>query len=394
MSKKKTSEKKKPDDMVDDMHIDIIEQSKINDSYNNYLILSLVGGGINNIVLNTIRRVIIELVPTYAYEKNDIIITKNNSIFDNDYVRIRISQMPIFNIENKFDTIKRVPELEYEANVSMFEKKIEDLTIIQQKEDTIKAEKSQNFTMSIDAHNTSNEILNLMTDHPSVKFYYNAKIFESPYKKPLLIIKLKPGEDFVCTATSTLNIGLHGPNFMPNSVCVFGEPTADKQYYMFNIESLKQLTEKELMIRSCAIIDDKLNHFLNIIPSKIIEYKIDNTGDQYNLEDKQNDDTKDSTDSDSITRETSENVLEIHHIKGVIEIENESHTFGNLLTRFIQDHPAILYAAYKIDHPLIKKLSIGYKTDGTDIVTVIKESINDAKNVFAKIRKHLEMLSD
>lgn len=376
-----------------DLQIKVLEYRKIDDTYYNYLILSLTGKDINNVILNTLRRVIIELIPIYAFDPMDITITKNTSIFDNDIMRNRISYMPIFGIDNDINTLKRAAELEYEANISTFEQKIEDLNVIQQKEIEIKAEKSQNFTMTINAHNTLNNIMNVTTDDPSVKFYYKSKIFESPYKRPLLIIKLKPGEQFICTAVSTLNISMKKKNcnYMPNAVCVFGEPNEKRPYYIFNIESLKQLSEKELIIRACMIIDEKLDHFLKIIPTKILEYKSENIMDEYNLETIK-DDQKSKESKESNINELSENALEIHHTKGIIEIENETHTFANLITRYIQDHPAINFAGYRIDHPLIKKISIGYKTDGTDIITIMNEAITDAKNIFKRIKTQLEKI--
>lgn len=390
MSKVKSSAKTTPkkSNIIDNIVIKVDEYEKIDDSYNNYLKLSISGTAINNVVLNTLRRTIIELVPTYAFDKKDIDITKNTSIYNNDYMRLRLCHFPIFGIDNNRDTIKRYSDLEYDANISMFEKKIEDLTILQQKEDAERAEKSQNFIMSVNMKNTTNDVLNVTTDDQFVKFYYKARLIESPYRQKLLIIKLKPGEEFRCTATSTLNIGLKSANFMPNAVCVFSEPEQNSDVYKFNIESLKQISEKEILIRGCLIVENKLNHFLEIITNKIIEYKSEKLSDGYNLTD---------SDSESITesaiRNTYDEVLEQHHIKGMINIENESHTFGNLLSRFLQDHPAILFAGYKIDHLLVKELTIGYKTDGSDIVTILNEIVEKATNVFKHIREALEKLN-
>lgn len=372
----------------------IIEEVKNNDTYNNYLTLGIKGSKTNNVIFNTLRRVIMELIPIYAFDKKDIDITKNTSIYNNDYMRLRLYQFPIFNIENDIKTIERSAELEYEVNLSTFEKQVEDLNIIEEKEKLMKAEKSQNFIMSINVKNTSSQIYNVTTDDENVKFYYKGKIAESPYKKPLLIIKLKPGEEFRCTSTSTLNIGLKGANYLPNSVCVFSEPDTDSNNeYTFTLESLKQLTEKEIIIRACLIIDLKLNNFLDVISNKISEYKSDKVQDEYNLDNsKSSSDTESDTLTESAIRNSSDIVLEQHRIKGIIKIENESHTFGNILTNFLQNHNAILFAGYNIDHLLIKELTIGYKTDGTDIIEIFKDIILDAKNIFNSIKEEVEAL--
>jgi DNA-directed RNA polymerase subunit L len=360
--------------------------------------------------MNTLRRTIMELIPIYAFDKNDIDITKNTSIYNNDYMRIRLCQFPVIGILNNYDTINRSAELEYEANISTFEKKVEDLSILEQKELIEKTEKSKNFTMYVNIKNTTNEILNVTTDELYTKFYYNAEIIESPYKQKLLIIKLKPGEEFRCTTISTLNIGLKGSHYMPNSVCTFSEPIFESNKsdsesdseskteiktnleYKFNLESLKQISEKEIIIRACAIIDIKLNNFLNILTKKIIEYKSELYCDDFNLDNKIVSLTESDTITDSAIRNTSDDVLEQHRIKGIIKIENESHTFGNLLTRYIQDHPSILFAGYKINHLLIKELTIGYKTDGVDIVNILNDIIAQIKTIYAEIKLQIEEL--
>ena len=358
-----------------------MEQSKINDTYNNFLVLSLSSSKLNNVIINTMRRVIMELVPTYSYDKKDIDITKNTSIYNNDYMRLRLSHFPIIGIENDQKTIERSAELEYNANISTFEK----------------AEKSQNLIMYANAKNTTSDILCLTTADQTIKFYYKGKIIESPYATPLLIVKLKPGEEFICTCTSSLNIGLKGPNYMPVAVCAFAEPSDTEPYYKLNLESLKQLSEKEIIIRACMIIDLKLANFLDVFTSKITEYQSEKVVDDYNLETLAvglNNSSESEDTTDSAVRNSSDNVLEEHRIKGIIKIENESHTFGNLLSRYIQDHPAIIFGGYKIDHLLVKELTLGYKTDGTDIVRILNDIIEETRNIYSDIRTKLEKLAN
>jgi DNA-directed RNA polymerase subunit L len=380
-----------------DIQIRVVEHSKINDSYNNYLMLGIKGSGINNVIMNTLRRVIMELVPTYGFDKKDINITKNTSIYNNDYMRLRLSHFPVIGIQNDFETINRSGELEYEANISTFEKKIEDLNEIEKRETAEKLEKSQNLIMSLNIKNTSNDVLCVTTNDDFVKYFYKGNPIASPYKQDMLIIKLKPGEEFTCTAASSLNIGLKGANFMPNAVCVFAEPeysSDSNAEYLLNIESLKQMTEQDIIIRACSIIDIKLANFLDVLTSKILEYKSESITDNFNLENKNQ--SSDETDSDSISdsavRNSADEVLEQHRVKGIIKIENESHTFGNLLSRMLQDHKLIEFAGYKIDHLLIKELTIGYKTTGEDIVNILNDIIIKSRSIFAEIKKGVESL--
>ncbi len=366
-----------------DIRIGVLEYKKIDDSYNNYLKLSFEGKRLNNVILNTLRRVISELIPIYAFDRADIEISKNSSIYNNDYMRLRLSQFPVIGIINEYDTIHKSSKLEYDANVSTFDKQIEDINVLADIEQMTKLEKSQNLIININVTNTTNDIYNVSTDDKGVNYYYKGVNVASPYKNKLLILKLKPGEEFVCSMYSSLNIGLKSANFMVNSACTFSEPDDKDHFYKFNLETLKQITEKEAIIRACAIINIKLDNFLTTITSKINEYKSEQNFDSYNID----------TEIDSAIQNSSDDVLEQHRIKGLITIENESHTFGNLLSRFLQDHSAIIFAGYKIDHLLIKELTIGYKTDGTDIINIFKDIIKDAKKVYNDISEQVKKLN-
>ena len=59
---------------------------------NSKLILEFKGEFETNVVINTIRRVILLEIPTYAFTQKSIEITENTSIYDNDYMRLRLSQ--------------------------------------------------------------------------------------------------------------------------------------------------------------------------------------------------------------------------------------------------------------------------------------------------------------
>ena len=73
---------------------------KKNGNTNNYLYLEFSGEDINYILVNTLRRVIYQDIPIYAFEPNKIIFKKNSSVFNNDHIRQRISTFPIININN------------------------------------------------------------------------------------------------------------------------------------------------------------------------------------------------------------------------------------------------------------------------------------------------------
>jgi len=68
----------------------------------NKLHIEFSGKDVNHVLINTLRRIIIQHIPTYAFNKIDI--AKNTSVFNNDVLRLRLSCFPVHNIEN--DTVQ------------------------------------------------------------------------------------------------------------------------------------------------------------------------------------------------------------------------------------------------------------------------------------------------
>ena len=53
--------------------------------------------GINYVLLNTIRRIAMSDIPVYAF--NNITINKNDSVFDNTYLKLRLQNMAVKGIK-------------------------------------------------------------------------------------------------------------------------------------------------------------------------------------------------------------------------------------------------------------------------------------------------------
>ena len=68
---------------------------------NTRLELNIKGPNINYVILNTIRRTILTHIPNYAFTEFNF--TKNNTIFNNNYLKLRISNIPVWGIENKIE---------------------------------------------------------------------------------------------------------------------------------------------------------------------------------------------------------------------------------------------------------------------------------------------------
>lgn len=78
----------------------------------------------------------------------------------------------------------------------------------------------------------------------------------------------------------------------------------------------------------------------------------------------------------------------------IINIADEDHTIGNLIAKIAEDKPGVVYSAYRIEHPLIPKLTITIITDGSrKPLSILKEVLNDiAKQAIEFQEKFKEVL--
>ena len=76
-----------------DLKIVQIHKQEFKNLQNSQLVLEISGDNSNYTLVNTLRRLALDYIPTYAFPKETILIEKNNSIFDNDYMSLRLSQM-------------------------------------------------------------------------------------------------------------------------------------------------------------------------------------------------------------------------------------------------------------------------------------------------------------
>lgn len=292
--------------------------------YSNYdkLHIEFSGKEVNYVLINTLRRIIIQHIPTYAFDKIEFI--KNTSIFNNDILRIRYHNFPIQNIEN--NTVELYNDI---------------------LNNTLDDDKITNLTMYVDVKNTTLENMNVTTD--DVEFFNKEKKIKSIYKDPLLLIKLKQNEEIKFTANINLNIGKTHIKYSPVTNCIYEEINDNK--FILKLYSTKQIEEYEILKRACLVLINKLNLINNQIPKN----------------------NKD--------------------IEGVLEFKEENHTIGNLLSRLLQDHSNIIYAAYKMEHFLINNVIIQFKTNGAkninDILNyIIKEEIAKLNYIINLIKKN------
>ncbi len=74
----------------------------------------------------------------------------------------------------------------------------------------------------------------------------------------------------------------------------------------------------------------------------------------------------------------------------VLAIADEDHTIGNLISRLAEDKQGVVYSAYRIEHPLIPKLTITIVTDGSrKPLEVLKEVLKDIMDMSKEFEEKL-----
>jgi len=299
------------------------------------------GKEINYVIINTLRRMVLSKVPIYAF--TNFTIKLNNSIFHNDFIKNQIKNLPVWGIDNKIEiyeelkvtknkVINEIENLEDDVELSV-DKKIDSTSLEQ-------------LTMYVDYNNKSNDNITVTTDH--AKFYFGQKQIPNPYSTPIQLVKLQPNQNINFTAVTSIGIEIENAIFSPVSICVYEEKKENE--FRFNIESRGQILEKVILHRVIIILNKNLE--------KILEQVTEN--------------------------------LNNTELSGQIEIKNEDHTIGNLITHGLQNHKNITFASYHLPHPLENRVIIEYKLKSGKFKDVLKEVINEYIELYNKLDKLIE----
>ena len=313
---------------------------------NSRLEFQIKGENLNYVVLNTLRRTIFSDVPIYAFDK--ITINKNTSIFNNNYMKLRIENLPIIGIENNESFFEEKVKEKDEEDEDMFDENmglINDNIDINDEDDTFNSSTLDQFTMYLDFDNDTNGIVTIGTDN--AKFYYKQKQINSPYKNNIPIIKLHPGKSINMSAVSNLGTERKQAKYSPVSVATYTENNADD--FNFILESKGQIDEKRILNVAILNINKMLENFIKLVP--------DNKG-----------------------------------MEGKIVIPEGDHTIGNLLADGLQRHKAVDFAGYNMPHPLGNEVVVQYKLNSGNLKKVLKDVISFYQNLFDDISKQITKL--
>ena len=306
---------------------------------NSILELIIKGDDINYIIINTIRRTILSDIPIYAF--NEFNFTTNESIFNNNYIKLRLINMPVWGIPNKNDKFIK----ENNKKDIIDEDFIEDDVDIGN-ETKVNTSSLNQLTMYVNYKNNEKIIKTVTTD--DAKFYYSNKNIDSPYPIQIPLIKLQPDQTINLSAITMLGTEKESAIYSAVSICYYNEINPNE--FKFILESRGQINEKRIIEVALINIINKLEKLIEIIP------------------------------------------LEQNSHIGEVIINNENNTIGNLLSNGMQNHKNVKFAGYNIPHLLENKVIIHYELINEKIK--LKDVFNDVIINLLEIFKTLMKLNN
>lgn len=324
-------------------NIDVKELEYTMDEYNSsFLKLEISGKDVGYQIINGIRKMCMNQIPIYAYHPSKINILRNSSVFDNSYMRERLSQLPIFQIKHN---------VKYLATKYYKDVNFSDPKLVKHFDDT------NDIELYVKAKNIGPEnILNVSTS--DIKLTINNEVMDnSKYYSilyPILLIQLREGEEFECSMKAVLAVGELDSIF--NASNTYYEEITDNKYE-FMIESCGQLSEYEILIRGCDIIIEKLG---------LIKENVNQN--QYQI---------------VITENNSM----------ILEILNEDYTCGGPINYHLQSHKSVLFSGITNPDFMQKNIIIKFKVkDGENPIDIFNESIDETEKMFNLIKnKFIEL---
>jgi len=316
--------------------------------------LHIFGDEINYIIMNTLRRTIYTDIPIYAF--TTINFDKNTTIYHNNYLRLHISQMPVWGITNNHEFLHDNTKNNEEFKDSQLYDNInndndDDIDIEQTKHINISS--LNQLTMYVNFINkNSHNILDITTNN--ALFYYKEKQIDNPYTRPIQLVKININQEIVFSAITELGTANKNAIFCAVSVVAYKQKTEND--FIFFLESRGQITEKRILLVAIYNIEYRMNHLLKLVKNN-------------------------------------NNILK-NRTEGKISILNEDHTLGNLITHGLQTHPEISFAGYNIPHPLENTLIFDFKVKSNNIVKIIEDVITKYKKLFNNLKDQINKIPD
>jgi len=343
---------------------------------------------INNVDVsfpNALRRIILSDIETVAfntdeYLNSDLKILTNTTPLHNEFILHRLGLIPI-NITN-----------------------VDDFN-------------TNKYKFILNKENTTNDIISVTTEDFEVydtesNTKLNTKEFfptDNITNEYILLLKLKPsinigksGEKIHIEGKASKSTGSKNARFSP-ACCVvhtyvFDEAKFNMAIKEKNITNINRFRIEEgeryfktnendepcefkFTIESVGIFEPEIifKNSLNVLAKKLIDFKNNVSG----------------IIEQNAVIESINIYPSLEKMKAItIEVENETHTLGNLIQSYLSLHPDVEFCAYRNPHPLIEKIEFKIQTKDNDLGTLnraLKDTISvliNTINEFSKVNNN------
>lgn len=308
---------------------------------NTRLEFNINGKSVSYPLVNSIRRTALSDIPIYCWETT---ITKNTSVFHNNYMKNRIKAIPVLGIDNNIKSYTKDEVAVDENNDDEDNFLSMDNVDINSDDTDVNTDSLNKMNMFLKYENETKEIVTVSTDNCT--FYYKGKKVDNPYKIPIPIIKLQPNQIIHLSCISKL--GSEQDKGGEYSACsIFSYDMKDDNNYDIFVESRGQISEKEILLRS-----------LEIIKNGVVEL------------------------SDSIPDE--------NDITGRLKIGDQDHTLGNLISYYALMDDDVEMFSYNLPHPLDRTINFNYRLKKGKLKKVFEKTVKSINNDLDSIKKQVE----
>lgn len=292
------------------------------------------------VLVNALRRVILQSVPNYAYEEDTIEIRTNTSVFNSDELKRRIMNFPVFGLDHGTLTFQSF--ITNHRNLVI----LNDTTYPEGR-----SQASNPPVMTLTCSYTHNKlgVGTLPVTTSECQFSVDGKEVSDPYRgAPLTICYLHPGEKIVLTASSRMATPLVSPCYMIANA--FFCETAPGTY-SFTVESGCEVSADEVFRRSTVILTEKIDALRSSIDK--------------------NDDRK----------------------EGSILFAHDKFTVGGLFTHYLQNHGDVEYAGHKCAHMLGESSETLFrlKRSSSSLYKVVQDITDTIKKDIVQLIKKAEI---
>lgn len=294
---------------------------------------------VDYVIVNSIRRTILTDIPIYAFETT---VNVNTSVFNNNYIKLRMSNLPIIGIENNNVFFKKVEEKEEEeSNFDEGFGLMDDIELTVDK--NIDSSSINNFTLYLNYENKTPDIVTVSTK--DCDYFYKGKKISNPYKIDIPIIKLQPDQKINLTSVSKLGTEKESAIYSPVSICSYQQVSDDE--FNFFLESRGQITEHQILERA---IDNLLKN----------------------------------------TDELINNMSKMKTEDGMIKVGDIDHTLGNLISHFaMMEKKEVEKFTYNQPHPLDPVIVYHYKLKSSSLDKVLEKVNDNISKTFKTLKQQL-----